>query len=128
MRPPIAGRCLCGDVTWRADAAPLWQAHCHCESCRRATSAAFASFLGVAEGSFVWTGRPPATFASSPRVWRDFCPRCGAPMAYRAARFPGEVHLYAASLIDPTGYAPSVHVHTAERLPWVHLADGLAQE
>ena len=48
-------------------------------------------------------------------------------MAYRAARFPGEIHFYAATLDDPARFAPTVHVHAGERLPWVHLADGLAQ-
>ena len=127
MDPPITGRCLCGDVTYRATAAPLWQAHCHCESCRRATSAPFTSFFGIADGAWSWTGRAPVTHASSPGVWRDFCPRCGAQMAYRAARFPGEIHFYAATLDDPARFAPTVHVHAGERLPWVHLADGLAQ-
>ena len=128
MTDTYKGKCFCGSVEIETKGAPALMGYCHCESCRRATSAAFASFLGVAAGAFAWTGRPPATFASSAGVWRDFCPRCGSPMADRAARFPGEVHLYAATLIDPTGYAPSVHVHTAERLPWVHLAGGLAQE
>ncbi len=128
MQLPITGRCLCGDITYRADAPPLWQAHCHCESCRRATSAAFASFFGVQDGHWHWTGRQPATYASSEGVWRDFCPRCGAQMAYRSTRFPDEIHFYAASLDDPAAYAPTAHVHTAEQLPWVHLSDGLIRK
>lgn len=125
MHPPYTGRCLCGDITYRVTAAPLWQAHCHCESCRRATSSGFTSFFGVADGEWQWTGKTPATYASSPGVWRDFCPRCGSPMSYRATRFPGEIHLYAASLDIPQAYAPTLHVLTAEQMPWVHLADGL---
>jgi len=32
------GRCLCGAVTYSYEGLENWQAHCHCESCRRATA------------------------------------------------------------------------------------------
>ena len=49
-------------------------------------------------------------------------------MAYRATRFPGEIHFYAATLDAPEAYAPTAHVHTAEQLSWVHLSDGLIRK
>ena len=128
LAPPFSGHCFCGGVRYECDAAPLWQSHCHCESCRRATSSGFTSFFGVADGHWRWTGQTPATYASSPGVWRDFCPHCGSQMAYRANRFPGECHFYAASLDDPTAYAPTAHFNTGEMLPWIHLADGLPRK
>lgn len=128
MTPPFSGHCLCGAVTYRCTEAPLRQAHCHCESCRRATASGFTSFFGIKDGAWAWTGLPPATFKSSPGTWRDFCPRCGTQMAYRSDKFPGECHFYAATLDDPTTYAPTIHVHSDERQPWIHLADGLRQK
>ncbi|MFC2970056.1 GFA family protein [Acidimangrovimonas pyrenivorans] len=119
------GHCLCGAVRFEFDGAPLWQAHCHCESCRRNCSAPFTSFLGVADGSWRWTGAAPAAYASSPGVARMFCPTCGTPMAFRSERWPDEIHFYAASLDDPAAYAATRHVHWDEHLPWVHLCDGL---
>jgi hypothetical protein len=126
--PPFTGRCLCGATRYRCTAAPLWQAHCHCESCRRATASPFTSFFGIANTAWEWTGAAPATYQSSPGTWRDFCPTCGTPMTYRSDRFPGETHFYAATLDRPEAYAPQVHVHTDEILPWVHLADGLPRK
>ena len=125
LTPPFGGRCLCGAVRYICEGVPLWQAHCHCESCRRATSSAFTSFFGMADGTWRWTGEAPATYASSPGVSRDFCRRCGSPMAYRSAGFPEEMHFYAASLIDPSNYQPTEHVFIAESVPWIHLTDGL---
>lgn len=125
LTPPFSGRCLCGAVTYRCTAPPLWQAHCHCESCRRATASALASFFGMADGQWHWTGTAPASFASSPATTRSFCPRCGTPMAYRSSRFPGECHFYAATLDRPQDYAPESHVHSDEQLPWLRLADDL---
>jgi hypothetical protein len=125
MHPPITGRCLCGAITYRADEPPLWQMHCHCQSCRRATGAAFASFFGLADGSWRWTSGQPASYASSPGTERLFCPACGTPLAYRAARFPGETHLLAGTLDDPARYRPTAHVHASEMQVWADIHDGL---
>ena len=127
MIPPYGGHCLCGATRYICKAEPLWQAHCHCESCRRATASPFTSYFGVADGQWLWTGAHPATFSSSHGVWRDFCATCGTPMAYRSERYPGETHFFAATLDDPSTFNPTAHVHVAERLNWVHLTDGLPQ-
>jgi hypothetical protein len=126
LTPPFSGHCLCGAVRYRCDAAPLWQVHCHCESCRRATSSPFTSFFAIADGQWRWTGSEPAVYPSSPGVTRLFCATCGSQMAYRNDRdCPGEMHFYAASLDDPTLFQPEGHDFLNERLPWVHLSDGL---
>ncbi|KIN66280.1 Glutathione-dependent formaldehyde-activating GFA [Sulfitobacter noctilucicola] len=46
-------------------------------------------------------------------------------MAFQADHYPGEIHLYAVTLTDPTAFEPEFHVHYESRLPWVHLADEL---
>ena len=122
---PFGGRCLCGAIRFECDAQPLWQGHCHCESCRRATSSPITSFLGMADGHWRWTGAAPATYPSNPGVWRDFCATCGSQMTYRTTRFPGETHFYAAALHDPTRFTPTRHFHAEEALAWLHLCDTL---
>ena len=119
------GRCLCGQVRFVARGAPKWVAHCHCESCRRATSSAFTTYVGYSADAVAWTGAAPRAYASSPGVERRFCPHCGAPMSFAGARWPGEIHLFAASFDDPAALVPQVHVYVSEQLPWVHLDDGL---
>ena len=125
MTPPLTGHCLCGATRYAVTFLPLWAAHCHCESCRHATASAFTSFFGIADGGWRWTGAIPATYESSSEVRRDFCATCGSQMTYRSEKFPNETHFYAATLTDPTVYAATEHVHSAEMLPWLHLADGL---
>ncbi|MEM8752720.1 MAG: GFA family protein [Pseudomonadota bacterium] len=121
----MKGRCLCGDVTWAYDAAPTWNALCHCESCRRATSAPVVACLGARRDAFRWTGAAPAAYASSPGAERLFCGRCGSSMAWRGEAFPEEIFLYAACLDDPADYVPDRHTHYGERLSWLSLADDL---
>lgn len=119
------GRCLCGAVRYAVKGDPIWVAHCHCESCRRANSAAFATFAGFRRENFRLLAGEPGRYASSPGVWRSFCPRCGSPLTYEGERWPDEVHIHLPSLEDPLSLKPKAHVHVAEQLAWVHLADGL---
>ena len=119
------GRCLCGKVSWRYEGPENWRGHCHCASCRRNTASAFTTFMGVPIERFAFTGEEPATYSSSPGVRRRFCAACGTPVAYEADRYPQEIHLYAAALDDAADFAPQFHVHDAERLPWIELADAL---
>jgi hypothetical protein len=64
-----------------------------------------AAYLGVPLDAFSWTGE--------------------TPMAYEADRYSGEIHLYAASLDYPAQFEPEFHVHCADKLPWLHIADDL---
>jgi len=119
------GRCLCGAVTYEYEGPENWCAHCHCESCRRNTASPFTTFVGVPNFAYRFTGTKPKVYKSSPGVRRYFCDRCGTPIAYEADRFPNEIHFYAAGLNAPSLIEPRGHVHCAEMLPWVKLADGL---
>lgn len=119
------GRCLCGEVSFEYTGPENWRGHCHCESCRRNTSSPFTTFFGVPKIAYRFTGKQPSVYRSSPGVRRLFCANCGTPMAYESDRYPDEIHFYAASLADPAGFVPEFHVHWAEKVPWVTLADDL---
>ena len=116
------GRCLCGAVRYRAEGAPKWIANCHCESCRRATGAPMASYAGFAAERFAYTAGAPTRFASSPGVTRSFCGRCGSPLTYEGARWPGEVHVLIGTLDRPGDFVPTLNAFVEEKLPWLHLA------
>jgi hypothetical protein len=122
MATELTGRCLCGSVRYRAAGAPLWVTHCHCESCRRATGAPLTTYAGFATESFAWTKGEPTSFASSPGVRRTFCGRCGTSLTYQGERWPGEMHVLAATLDRPEAVTPKGEAFAEERLPWLHLA------
>jgi len=121
------GSCLCGAVSFRVTGKPLWVGHCHCRSCQKACAAAFASFAGYPRAKVDFPGLPPASYASSPGVVRQFCPRCGSPISYQGARWPAEIHLFVSNFDRPESFVPMFHVNVLERIPWVHLADDLPQ-
>jgi len=121
------GRCLCGAVRFEYQGPENWIGHCHCESCRRNCSAPFTTFVGVPRAALRMTGETPAAYGSSPGVRRLYCPRCGAPVAYDADKYPDEIHLYLAALEDASGLAPQFHVFVGEKVPWITLGDDLPQ-
>ena len=119
------GHCLCGAVTFAARGEPRWVAHCHCESCRRATSAAVATYAGFPAANVEWTGERPAEFRSSPGVVRRFCRTCGSPISFEGERWPDEIHLFVPSFEQPETFRPTCHVHVDEQLRWLRMVDHL---
>ena len=82
--------------------------------------------MGFAPEQVTWEGKLRA-YQSSPHAIRSFCPTCGSQMCFESTRWPGEVHLYAASLDDTEAYVPELHCYTDEQLGWLHLSDDLPQ-
>lgn len=119
------GGCLCGKVRFRAEGAPRWAAHCHCNSCRKFTGAIFATYVGYKTEAVTHMGSAPVQHHSSEGVTRSFCGECGSPISYEGARWPDEIHLLVCAFDDPDLFEPKVHVHWAERVPWLEIDDDL---
>jgi hypothetical protein len=83
------------------------------------------TWICVPRSAFQFTGDLPRYFDSSPGRRRGFCGTCGSPLTWENERLPDEIHLYAASLSDPTQVQPERHVFAREQLPWFEVADQL---
>jgi len=125
--PVFGGGCLCGAVRYRVAGAPRYLCYCHCESCRRAAGAASVPWATFARERFELTGAAPLEYRSSAQVLRGFCGTCGSSLTYRNEARPGEVDIILTSLDEPALLAPAMHVWVADKLPWVHIDDGLPQ-
>jgi len=119
------GHCLCKRTRWAFTGEIVWACYCHCDDCRRNCAAPVVGWFGVPAKYFEWVGDPPETYASSAGVKRHFCATCGSPVGFEAAHYAGGMHLYAASLEDPSVFRPTFHVHYESRLPWMEIADNL---
>ena len=123
---PVTGGCLCGAVRFRLRDRPDWTSYCHCKDCRRATGAPVVAFVGAATATVSFEGEvEPATHRSSPEVRRSFCRRCGSPIGYRDERLPGMTYFFLGALDEPEAFPPRHHAFESQRLPWLHLDDGL---
>ncbi len=115
------GGCLCGAVRYRVSLPPLWVAHCHCSMCRRAQGAGFVTWAGFAEGAFSLVAGDDllSRYRSSAAAVRSFCSRCGTPLCFQSARWPGEIHVTLATLDSTEGLEPQSNVYWGSRAPWL---------
>jgi hypothetical protein len=127
----MTGRCLCGQVSYRIDAAPLYAGHCFCNNCRRASGSGHLTLFGVARAALHVDGEL-ATYryagGSGKMVTRAFCPVCGTLIFTQSeARAPDRVNVTVGTLDDPTAIKPSFAIFCRSRAPWDSVAEDVVQ-
>jgi hypothetical protein len=124
----LDGRCLCGAVTYSADAEPAFTAVCHCRTCQRQTGTSFSIIVGVPEAAFKLEG-DYGTFVtegedSGKEARRHFCPSCGSPICTLSDGFPGVAIVKAGTLDDVSWLEPQIEVWGRSAQPWIAEAEG----
>ena len=122
-----SGSCLCGDVRFEV-AVPLAPPDaCHCVACRKSSGDVFASSdvpvdaltVRDPQGALRW-------YASSPKVRRGFCGRCGASLFW--APVGGAKIAFAMGAFDtPTATRLHMRIFVAEQGDYYTIDDGLPQ-
>jgi hypothetical protein len=125
--PDHVGECLCGAINIEVTGAPEWVSHCHCPSCQKATSSAFASYAGFKAEMVKVTGDSLKTYRSSPGVTRKFCGQCGSAVSFEGEAWPGQIHLHLVLLEDASNFKPQGHTYIKTKQSWLHLNDELPQ-
>lgn len=119
------GGCLCGAVRYRAQGQPLGVEYCHCSMCRRASGAPVVVWAAFPSVAVTFTRGEPARYGSSERGRRGFCSHCGSTLTFQWSDRVEEIDLSVGTLDDPGRLAPRWHIYTADRVPWLHIADDL---
>ncbi len=119
------GSCLCGGVTLEARGKPLRTIHCHCPSCRKATGAAFATFVDFKLDQVGISGPTLKVYKSSPGVKRQFCGKCGTTISFYGDNWPGEIDVCIGVFDTPEFFKPEGHCYMKTALPWAHEMDNL---
>lgn len=125
MTKTYKGSCLCGGVKLKAMGEPLRVIHCHCPSCRKATGAAFATFVDYDLDKVTFSGKTMKTYCSSPGVKRSFCSRCGTTLSFYGDNWPGEIDISIGVFDHPGLFKPQSHVYMKTALPWARDMDDL---
>ena len=122
----VSGSCLCGDVAYAVDAAPLRFMYCHCSRCRLARSAAHASNLFYPLDAFRWLrGEDRVVDYALPGAERfgvAFCGRCGSGVPRPS--LPRQVVLVPAGSLDgDPGRRADAHIFVDSRANWDVIGD-----
>ena len=120
------GGCLCGGVRFVVRGELSSPTACHCVQCRKQSGHYFAS-VNVARSDLEVAGESElAWYASSPKVRRGFCRRCGSWLFWDPpARDWTSIALGAFD--GATGVALERHIFVAEKGDYYVLDDGLPQ-
>lgn len=118
----MKGGCHCGAVAYEVDRIEGPIGHCHCTTCRKTHSAAYATTARVEKSRFRWLrGEDRVTaYESSPGKKRFFCASCGCHIVAARDGQPSVI-LRVATLDDDPGLRPQFHIWRSHDVPW--LAD-----
>ena len=124
QKEDFEGGCLCQAIRYRANGTPYNLTHCHCPSCRKASGAAFVSWLSFRNNDFTFTRGKPIYFASSAKVLRGFCSQCGTTLTYQL-QDSGEIDVTICSLDNPESVTPEDNTWVEYKLSWIDTANDL---
>jgi len=119
------GGCLCGAIRYRVEAGAVALTHCHCSTCRHALGAPSVAWAIFPRETFAFVAGEPARFASSPKVLRTFCSRCGTSLTWQHEERPLTMDVAAATLDDADSFAPTREIWVDEKLAWQVLDPAL---
>lgn len=130
MSTAYTGGCACGAIRFEIDGEPFFQNHCQCLDCQKKSGTGHGSYLTFPRQGVKQTGK--ATLwdmkGDSGNVkTRAFCPTCGSPVYMTFAAMPDVFTVHAASLDDPSRYAPQAVTYTVRGHAWDSLDPALAK-
>jgi hypothetical protein len=119
---PFTGGCACGAIRYECIALPLRMVNCHCRDCQRASGSGYSPTLIMAASSvrlLRGTCHKHPTVAESGNIaQREFCGACGTPLFSASLARPEFLGVRAASLDDPSWFAPEADVWVESAQPW----------
>jgi hypothetical protein len=121
MNSKYAGQCLCGEIQYSADAAPLFAGNCHCKDCQRSSGSAFIPAMLFSEKNVHIAGEAKyfASTSDSGNIHsRGFCPSCGSQLFAKFSNLPGMLGIKAGTLNEASHYIPMLDFYTASAATW----------
>lgn len=126
--PTFTGHCLCGKISYSAEADPIFMGVCHCTDCQRATGSAFEAVVAIPAASLTVQGAPKVFVSkgdSGKDIQRSFCPDCGSTLMSSADMMPGVAMLTTGTLDDTSQFKPSMQIYCDSAQPWVDLGGNI---
>lgn len=122
----IKGSCLCGKIEYELAEQGQLINNCHCSQCRKASGAAFGSFLHISKDYFKWTKGEDhiQVYKPSPVINRSFCKTCGSCIPTIFEEY-NNVAVPAGTLDDDPNLKPVVNIFVGSKASWYTITDDL---
>lgn len=125
----LTGSCLCQVVQYRITGSLGSMGNCYCTDCRKAHSAAFATFIGLRNAQLAYEKGEGELqrYAVRPGVIRTFCRRCSSIMTWESSDEPGVIFVAAGTLDTPWERKPEFHIFVSSKPAWYDILDAQPQ-
>ena len=121
------GGCLCGAIRYEISGDPVRAANCHCDECRKATGASFATVAFFKEDDVRVTQGTPKQFRhpadSGNTMTKEFCGDCGSQVLGAGSGSRGVRSVRVGSLDDASFVVPQMDLYTGKALPFSRLSE-----
>ena len=121
MGDEITGGCKCGSVRYSGARSDVEMFRCYCRDCQRLTGTGHSDMVPLDARGLTLTGdykEYEMTGGSGQSTWSGFCGTCGSQIMRRSAFSDSRLYVHAASLDDPSIYAPTRIIYVDAAQPW----------
>ena len=120
-----SAECACGAVTARCLGEPIRVSVCHCLNCQRRSGSAFAAQARFQKDQVTISGTTrifQKTGDEGTRASFQFCPDCGATIAYTVDTQPDIIAVPIGAFAAPTAFPVLAYsVYETRKHPWVTI-------
>jgi hypothetical protein len=124
----VEGSCLCGEVKYQVAFYPDKIFNCHCQFCRKAHGAAYAT-MALADGNTLTITDPNSKLTEHQNAlggFRAFCSACGSRLMNYGPDKGQYLSIALAAVDTPVDYAPVAHCNTESKASWCTPYEGIA--
>lgn len=122
------GSCLCGEITFKITAEPLFVHACHCTNCQKLTGTSYwLSMLVLAKDFQITSGEPDIVCPPQQHgvATKHFCGKCGCNI-YGTHTYLNNLVLPATGTFEKTDwFKPQAHTYIRSKQPWVKISDAV---
>ena len=115
----LSGSCLCGGITYSANADIKMIINCHCTDCQKATGSVHGTMVFVEEDKVSINGNP-ATFDhpadSGNTLTKMFCNDCGSQLMGKNTGRPGMIGLRAGGIDQKELIKPGADIYCSSAI------------
>lgn len=115
----LNGKCLCGEIQFRAQETPGIVFNCHCSRCRKSTGSAFATQVFAQRKTLEFIkGRDKLTEYESTGGIRTFCSNCGSRLMNYGKGDVDYLSISISAIDEPNELRPTADCFLSTKLPW----------
>ncbi len=123
------GSCLCGKIQYEVKGTIGPMSNCHCTDCRKSHASAFATYIDVPRGGFMFLRGEEQlqTYKAESGTKRSFCRTCGTIVTCWSDGDPKFLEISASTLDTPTDLKPVYHGFVRSKASWYDITDKVPQ-